>query len=118
MRTFVVVGVSLTLIACAQSPDRIASTQVSDETYQTYTCEHLEAEQAQTEQALAQASQQQNQARNNDIAGLIFLGLPVGSMLGQDVAPVIAQYRGQLDAMRRASISRSCVTQWIGAQGR
>ena len=118
MRTFVVVGVSLTLIACAQSPDRIASTQVSDETYHTYTCEHLEAEQAQTEQALAQASQQQNQARNNDIAGLIFLGLPVGSMLGQDVAPVIAQYRGQLDAMRRASISRSCVTQWTGAQGK
>ena len=118
MRTFVVVGVSLTLIVCAQSPDRIASTQVSDETYQTYTCEHLEAEQAQTEQALAQASQQQNQARNNDIAGLIFLGLPVGSMLGQDVAPVIAQYRGQLDAMRRASISRSCVTQWTGAQGK
>jgi hypothetical protein len=36
MRAFVAVGVSLTLIACAQSPDRIASTQVSDETYQTY----------------------------------------------------------------------------------
>ena len=60
MRTFVVVGVSLTLIACAQSPDRIASTQVSDETYQTYTCEHLEAEGSGFQLRVPHRSQPQN----------------------------------------------------------
>jgi hypothetical protein len=99
---------TLLIAACAQSPESIAPMHVSDVPYQSYTCEQLGAEHVHVQTALTQASQQQSNARSNDIAGVLLLGLPVGSMSGQNVAPMIAQYRGQLEAIRRAGIRRNC----------
>jgi hypothetical protein len=59
-------------------------------------------------QALATASAQQSNARSNDTVGIILIGLPVGSMSGQSIAPQIALYKGQLEAVHRASIRNSC----------
>lgn len=102
-------GVTATLLAaCAQSPESIAPAFVSDVPYQNYTCQQLGMEAVQVQQALSQAAQTQNQARSNDIAGVVLLGLPVASMSGQNVAPLIAQYRGQLDAIRRAAMLKGC----------
>ena len=58
--------------------------------------------------ALAVASQQQHAARANDTAAVIFLGLPLASMTGANIAPQIARYKGEQEATRLASISRSC----------
>jgi hypothetical protein len=61
--------------------------------------------------ALSVASGQQNSARSNDVAGWILLGLPAGSMSGQSIAPQLALYKGQLEAVQRASIRKSCTSQ-------
>jgi hypothetical protein len=108
MRAMIVPFAAFLVLGCAQSPDSIAPAFVSDVPYQSYTCEQLGEEQLRLTEALTQASQQQQQARSNDVAGVILLGLPLGSMSGQNVAPLIAQYRGQLDAIRRAGIRRNC----------
>src|SRR5215475_8055924 len=89
--------------ACAPTPESIAPSYVSDVPYQSYTCQQLGEEQVRLDHALGTASSQQNTARSNAVAGWILLGLPTGSMSGQSIAPQIALYKGQLEAVHRAS---------------
>lgn len=76
--------------------------------YKGWTCEQLAEEQAHLNSAMATASTQQNSARSSDVAGIIFLGLPMGSMSGQSIAPQIALYKGQLEAVRRVALRNNC----------
>jgi len=96
------------LTACAPTPESIAPAYVSELPYRSYTCDQLGEEQARLNQALSTASAQQSNARSNDTVGIILIGLPVGSMSGQSIAPQIALYKGQLEAVHRASIRNAC----------
>jgi len=40
--------------------------------------------------------------------GIIFLGLPVSSMSGGNIAPQIAHLKGEMDAVRKASTLNNC----------
>src|SRR6266404_6315290 len=102
------VVVLMAATACAPTPESIAPAYVSELPYRGYSCDQLGEEQARLNQALATASGQQNNARSNDVVGIILIGMPVGSMSGQSIAPQIALYKGQLEAVHRASIRNSC----------
>ncbi len=80
--------------ACAKSPASIAPAYVSSVTYSHLSCERLKQEAANLDAALTKASAQQEQARSNDIAGVILIGLPVSSMSGDNIAPQIADLKG------------------------
>jgi hypothetical protein len=95
-------------VACAPTPESIAPAYVSEVPYRSWTCDQLGEENARLQQALATSSQQQSNARSNDTVGIILIGLPVGSMSGQSIAPQIALYKGQVEAVHRASIRNSC----------
>ena len=58
--------------------------------------------------ALAIASAKQRETSNNDALGVFLLGLPLGSMSGGDVAPEVAELKGQVEAVRKASIKENC----------
>lgn len=96
------------LAACAQAPEAIIPAYVSPVTYSAWSCLQIAEEQARLSSALAVASQQQQQARSNDTATVILFGLPLASMSGSNVAPQIARYKGEQEAVRVAGISRSC----------
>ena len=96
------------LSACAPAPESIAPAYVSEVPYRSWTCEQLGEENVRLHQALATASTAQSKARTNDTVGVILIGLPVGSMSGQSIAPQIALYKGQAEAVRTASIRNSC----------
>lgn len=96
------------LSACAQSPGMIQPAYVSPVTYNNWSCEQIAEEQARLSGALAMASQQQESTRSNDIAAVIFFGLPLASMSGANIAPQIARYKGEQEAVRIAGIARSC----------
>ncbi|WP_421988477.1 hypothetical protein [Roseococcus sp.] len=98
----------LALVACAQPPETIAASYVPEVTFYTLSCQDIGNEQRRVDVALVTASAQQQQARSNDIAGVIFLGLPMGSMSGQNVAPQIAQLRGTREALDRAAVRARC----------
>ena len=98
----------LTVSGCAQSPGSILPQYVSDATYRQLTCEQLADERSQIGTALVTASAQQEQARSNDVAGVIFVGLPLGSMSGQNVAPMLALYKGQKIAIERQWRAKEC----------
>jgi len=100
---------AITLGACASAPEDIPPAYVSDTTYAGWTCEQLTKESAQLSSALATASRQQDDARTGDTVGVIFLGLPVSSMTGGNVAPEVARLKGHTNAVRQAMIKQNCV---------
>lgn len=104
----VLAGLAATLAACAPTPESIAPAYVSEVPYRSWTCEQLGEENVRLNQALTTASVAQSNARTNDTVGIILIGLPVGSMSGQSIAPQIALYKGQIEAVHRASIRNSC----------
>jgi hypothetical protein len=98
----------LFLSACAKSPDSIAPAYVSEVGYQNWSCAQLAEESARLSTALASASVQQENARTNDTVGVILIGLPVSSLSGDNIAPEIARLKGETEAVRKASMSKSC----------
>jgi hypothetical protein len=107
---FAAAGLAAALSGCAQSPESVQPAYVSDVTYQDWTCPQLGQESANLQTALAQASKQQEDARTNDTVGVIFLGLPVSSMSGGNVAPEIARLKGSINAVHTAAIKKNCET--------
>ena len=79
--------VSVAATACAQAPEEVRPAYVSPVAYDSWNCHSLGEEQARLQAALTAASSQQYQTRSNDVAGWVFIGLPVGSMSGGNVAP-------------------------------
>jgi len=53
---------------------------------------------------------QQNQARSNDAVGVFFIGLPVSSMSGGNIAPQIATLKGQQEAVRQTMQKKGCAS--------
>lgn len=106
-RLFMLVAV-LALAACAKNPESISPAYVSELTYQPLTCEQLAGEQARLTAAYAVAAKQQNNARTNDVVGVILIGLPVSSMSGDNIAPEIARLKGEQEAVRKSMIAKGC----------
>ena len=103
-----VVVIAVALGGCAKDPDSIGPAYVSTVPYESWDCKQLTQETVRIEQALAVASGQQKKARGNDVAGVILLGLPVSSLSGDNIAPQIANLKGQRDAVAQTMILKNC----------
>ena len=108
IRLALIITISIAAAACAKNPESIAPAYVSEVNYQGYSCQQLAQEQQRLNEAYTVAEAQQKKARSNDIAGVILLGLPVSSMSGDNIAPQIANLKGQQEAVRKTMISRNC----------
>ena len=96
------------MAGCAKKPEAIAPAYVSHVGYQSWSCSQLGEEALRLSDALAQASEQQNQARTNDTVGVLLIGLPVSSMSGDNIAPQIARLKGEQEAVRKAMLLKNC----------
>lgn len=101
---------ALILSSCAKSPESIAPAYVSPLIYQDYSCNQLAEESARVERALAQTSEQQRNARSNDTLGVIFLGLPVSTLSGGNVADQVAQLKGEQESLQTTVIKKNCTS--------
>jgi hypothetical protein len=110
MRAFTIAtsSAALALGACAQSPESIQPAYVSPATYSQWTCPQLAEESGRLQTALSQTSQQQHDARTGDTLGVLFLGLPVSSMSGSNVAPEVARLKGTINAVNEAQTRNNC----------
>ncbi len=107
-RVTVILAAAALVTACAATPESIAPAYVSDLQFQSLTCDQLVEETTRVEQALSQASAQQNRARSNDTWGVILLGLPVSSLSGGNVAEQIAQLKGYQVALAKQRNLKNC----------
>ncbi len=103
-----VIALVIAVAACAKSPESISPSYISEMHYRGWTCDQLGQEEVRLIQALAVASQQQEKARSNDIVGVIFIGLPVSSLSGDNIAPEIGRLKGEHEAVSRALILKKC----------
>ena len=99
------------VVACAAAPESIQATYVPETPFQAMNCDRLAAEQARLAMSLEQNSAQQRSARTNDTLGVIFVGMPLSSMSGGNVATTIAQQRGMQEAMQRVAVQKGCGVQ-------
>lgn len=98
----------LPLAACAKTPESIGPAYMSEIPYKPLTCQQLGEEDARVQNALVTASQQQSNARSGDILGVILIGVPVSSMSGDNIAPQIANLKGQREAIQRTMLEKGC----------
>ena len=96
------------LAGCAKSPESIAPAYVSPTAYNGWDCKQLAEENMRVSHALAVASQQQNNARTGDVVGVALIGMPVSTLSGDNIAPQIADLKGQRDALMRARLDKHC----------
>lgn len=103
---------SLALLAtgCAKSPESISASYVSTARYETLGCARLVQERANLETALDTVSNQQRQARNSDIVGVVLIGLPVSTLSGSNVATDVARLKGELNAVSQVIAAKGCAT--------
>lgn len=94
--------------ACATSPEDIAAKYNSGDQYQGWNCEKILAERKRVVANLSTATAKQEETRSDDIAGVVFLALPVGSMSGEDQEPIIARLKGERDALDRIVAKLNC----------
>jgi hypothetical protein len=71
-------------------------------------CEDLSAERGRIANALTKACHTQRNARGNDIAGVIMLGIPVGSICGQNMTTDIRRLKGELETVESVAKSKGC----------
>ncbi len=100
----------LAISACASKPENIAPAFISESKYDDWSCHALAAERARYDAALAQTSAQQRKARSNDTLGVIFLGLPVSTLSGNNAAGEVGRLKGEVEAVARSQGKKNCFT--------
>jgi len=103
----------LALTACAQSPDEIAAAPVSTAAYSSMSCRQLQAEAVRLNDDVARLTGQQQQKANTDAVAMgvgMVLFWPALFALGSgsDVAPQLAQAKGQAEAIQAAARQKGC----------
>ncbi|WP_206598989.1 MULTISPECIES: hypothetical protein [unclassified Pseudovibrio] len=101
-------SLALIITACAKKPESIAPAYTSTSFYEGRSCKALRSELQNIDRAYTSAAEQQNNARTNDIVGVVLIGLPVSSLSGDNIAPQIASLKGQREAIRSTMISKNC----------
>ena len=96
------------LVACAQSPEKIAAVKIEDSTYAAQSCRTLAQHELQQTQLLNALSASQKKAASGDAWGVFLLGLPISSMSGSDKETEIAVTKGRLDTIDRQQAAKGC----------
>lgn len=94
--------------ACAKDPEAIAAVEVGSAAFLSMSCPQLAQQEIQAAQNLENLSAAQRQAAADDALGVFLIGLPLGSMSGNDQEAQIAIARGQVQAIDRAQLQRGC----------
>lgn len=106
-----VLAVAISLGACAKHPDAIAATYVSHASYRGLGCNELAQENMRLGSVLGRASTQQENARTNDVLGILFIGVPVSTLSGDNIAPEIARLKGEQEALNRRMLENGCLNE-------
>jgi hypothetical protein len=72
------------------------------------TCEQLGQESQRLNDALKTASEKQKSASSKDALGVFLIGMPLGSMSGEDIGPEVARLKGEVEAVQRAQNRKGC----------
>jgi hypothetical protein len=112
MKRLIAIAALAALAGCATAPEKIKAAEVSASKYAGRSCAELAGGYARIDTSLSSLSATQSEAHTNDVAGVILIGLPVGSMTSSnnDVREKeIARLKGEKNAIFAAQKQGGCV---------
>jgi hypothetical protein len=104
----VVLGCTLVAFGCAPRPENIEPTYVATVNYEAWSCVQLGQEEQKIDAAYTTAARRERHAWKADTVDVLLLGLPLASMTGDDIAPLVASLRGQQVAIRQVETEKHC----------
>ncbi|MGO4637243.1 hypothetical protein AB4Z43_02265 [Mesorhizobium sp. 2RAF45] len=110
MKIAMTVAAGIFLSACATPPNEIKAVPTTT-TYGGLSCSELSGKAIQTNSTLGDLTAAQGRTASNDAYGVLWLGLPVGSMGDKDAKQretEIARLKGELDAIQKARVAGKC----------
>ena len=106
MKTLATIAICVTAVSlagCASRANSIAPAYVSSAEYTHMECSEINAELSAARERENALTRRQNNAATADAAGVFLLLVPAGSVFGGDVAGELAEAKGQVNALERAS---------------
>jgi|SRR5579862_8214712 len=104
-------ALAVALSGCAASPDDIKPASISTAQYAYLNCAQLAAFKVTLTNAFQKAAESQETARSMDMATVLTLGVPVGSMTHQNVPYQIWDLKGRIIAVEKLQAQDRCNTQ-------
>lgn len=102
---------AIALCACAASPESIKPHNIGTKQFSYLTCPQLAEYKAKLTAAYNEAAESENNARTEDAATSILLGVPVGSMTHQAVPWQIGDLKGRIIAVSQLQTADKCSQQ-------
>jgi hypothetical protein len=104
----VLIPILVFVAACAKQPENIAAVPMDTTSYEGKSCRSLAVDEANITAELNALSAAQKNAASSDAVGVFLLGLPLGSMSGNDKEALIAIAKGRVDAINKVQASKGC----------
>lgn len=106
-------GLTISLSACADKSAEIQPTYVSPLAYNSYTCDALEQEYARLVRKSQSINKQQDDIAGNDSVatgiGLVLFWPALFFIDNDDLREQVAQLKGEVNAVEEASIQKNCL---------
>ena len=99
---------ALAVCGCASPSSDIQPAFVSAAPYFGETCQQLADGQRSVGAKLLDALTRQDNTHDGDVAGVLLIGLPVGSMFSHNSTAEVATYKGEQLAIERAWQAKQC----------
>ncbi|WP_223478718.1 hypothetical protein [Oricola indica] len=98
----------LAVAACAKNPDAIAPTPAPVNAFAGLDCDQLNSQLLNTNTVLNNLMVDQRQAVTGDAVGVFLIGVPMSSLTGGDKEGLIAQRKGEKQALEARIREQQC----------
>ena len=96
------------LTACAASPEHIQAANIDPQSFAYLNCPQLSEYKATLTAAYVKAANSEDNARMEDVASLVLVGVPVGSATHESVPWQISQLKGRIAAVEQLQKADNC----------
>ncbi|HEY3639167.1 MAG TPA: hypothetical protein VGK90_13545 [Rhizomicrobium sp.] len=107
-RGLAMAATAIVLSACAASPESIKAHNVNSQQFSYLTCPQLAEYKATLKAAYDKAADSENNARMEDAASSIIIGVPLGSATHESVPWQIGDLKGRMVAISQLQVADKC----------
>ena len=109
MRSLLIAAIAIVPLAgCAKRASEVAPAFIQPGSFAAFGCVELNAMAAAERRTLATLEADQNSAATGDTIGVLFVGVPISSVTGQDVEANLAISKGKMLEIEAAQAAKGC----------
>lgn len=108
IKTSLSVALLVALASCAKPPEKIQAVAMDEGQFANLSCDQIKAQKSSYQHDYDTLAKQQTATANNDALGVMFLGVPSGSLTGGDKETPIAVLKGKMAALNNVAVRKGC----------